>query len=70
MGDLASNISEPILFVIGLFMIVWAILLFLLPFFVYGAWQRAKECSQKLDALVAIQRAAHGEKPAQSDGWS
>lgn len=45
-----------IVFVVAL-VLIWAILLFLLPFFVYGAWQRAKECSLKLDQLVQLARA-------------
>ncbi len=37
-----------------LLMLFYAILLFLLPFFVYRASQRAKEVSQKMDKVIAI----------------
>lgn len=38
------------------FLFVWAVLMFLMPFFVYGASRRAKQISQKMDELIEIQR--------------
>ena len=61
--DAVSNALGPLAVVVAIFVVVWWILLFLLPFFVYGAWQRAKECSRKLDRLIEIQQAAHADKP-------
>ncbi len=34
--------------------IVWAVLLFLLPFYVYVACQRAKEVSEKMDRIIIV----------------
>lgn len=53
----------PFAVVIFALAVAWSILLFLLPFFVYGAWYRAKQCSEKLDTLISLQHRAL-EKPA------
>ncbi len=34
--------------------IVWAVLLFLLPFYVYVACQRAKQVSEKMDRIIIV----------------
>ncbi|MEM7077338.1 MAG: hypothetical protein AAF513_01805 [Pseudomonadota bacterium] len=36
---------------------IWTILMILAPFFWYGAWARAKECSHKLDTLIRLKQA-------------
>ena len=42
---------------LGAVALVWGIMMFLLPFFVWGAWQRARECSERLDTLINAARA-------------
>ena len=52
-----------------IFGFVWTILLFLLPFFVYGAWQRAKEISIKMDRVLVVleKQSPISNVPANSD---
>lgn len=60
-----DNIPDPstmhplaalLLLVALLFGIVYAVLAFLAPFYLYGAWKRAKECSEKLSTLIELTR--------------
>jgi hypothetical protein len=58
LSNMFGGAMFPVALVLTVLFIVWGILLFLLPFFVYGASQRAKECSEKLDKLIALQEQA------------
>jgi hypothetical protein len=49
-----------LIFVVG-FAIVWGILLFLLPFFVFGAWRRTVQCNEQLDTTIALHRATNAQ---------
>lgn len=44
-----QSLSPAVLIIIAIVFIAWWILFLALPFYVYGAWYRARECSRKLD---------------------
>ncbi|MCZ6642647.1 MAG: hypothetical protein O7F71_13795 [Gammaproteobacteria bacterium] len=40
--------------VIVVILVIWAVMTFLMPFFVFGAWRRAKQVSEKMNKIVAV----------------
>tara|TARA_R110002110_G_scaffold301156_1_gene515217 strand:- start:181663 stop:181881 length:219 start_codon:yes stop_codon:yes gene_type:complete len=48
MMGLIDSLPDWLILILTIFMFVWFVLMIFLPFFVYGAWFRAKECSNKL----------------------
>jgi hypothetical protein len=56
METFGELIAGPFGAAIAIFLFIWAVLIFLLPFFVYGANKRARECSEKLTDIIAILR--------------
>jgi hypothetical protein len=47
-----------LLLVAAIFALFYGVLSLLAPFFWYGAWKRAKECSEKLSTLIELTRRA------------
>jgi len=56
-------ITALLLLAAALFGIVYAVLAFLAPFYLYGAWKRAKECSEKLSTLIELTRRSDYRPP-------
>ena len=56
MSDISSMMDGPLGLLIGLFFIVWSVLMFFSPFFWYGTNKRTKEISQKMDELISLTR--------------
>lgn len=57
--DFASDLSPLlalVVIVLGVLLLFWLVLFFLAPFFWYGTNKRAKEISEKLTELIALQR--------------
>ncbi len=56
MNSISSMMDGPLGILIGLFFIIWTVLMFFSPFFWYGTNKRTREISQKMDELIAIAR--------------
>ncbi len=57
MDDLSEYLTSGVVGVaILVVLIIWAIMTFLMPFFVFGAWRRAKQVSRNADEVVAVLR--------------
>ena len=55
MDDLSEYLTSGVVGVaILVILIIWAIMTFLMPFFVFGAWRQAKQVSEKMDKVVAV----------------
>lgn len=44
-----DSLSPAVALIIMILLIVWWVIFLALPFYVYGSWYRARECSRKLD---------------------
>lgn len=56
LAELGEALPGIVVVALWIFLLIWCVLLFLLPFFVFGAWRRAKEVSEKMDTLIHIQQ--------------
>jgi hypothetical protein len=61
MNEIINELPSGVVIILSIFLVIWSVLLFMLPFFVFGAWRRAKEVSEKMDTLIRIQHLA--QKP-------
>jgi len=71
--NLGEALPSGVVIIVSIFLLVWCVLLFLLPFFVFGAWRRAKEVSEKMDTLIRVQQPTHSmpaENPRSKDDQS
>ena len=55
LADFGDSLPAVVILLLWAFIVVWSVFLMLLPFFVYGAWRRAKEVSEKMDSLIRLQ---------------
>lgn len=52
--DSIGSLPAWVLVFFALIGFVWMVLLFCIPFFVYGVWVRAKEISGKMDTVIEL----------------